>query len=411
MQQTRRRVVITGMSIYTPIGVSLETFWENSLKGKIGYSVYKNEKLCKGKEIVLAKIVEEIRNVASVSKEELGVPAFFALNSAAEAIEDADVDLSQLDRTKVGVCVANAISNTPFCEEVFQESDGNNRGHNIFKKGMFSYIAYEISKYFDVYGTSFVMSTGCTGGIDAIGNSFELIANGQQDLMICGGVEAPISNMTVQSFEAIGALSKGFENNPTKASRPFDKDRNGFVLGEGCGMLILEDYESAVKRNATIYGEICSYASCNNAYHMTDLLNDGEDLVKIIDEAIAEAGIERNHIGYINAHGSSTPQNDSFETEAYKKLFGQYAYDIPISSTKSMTGHSLAAASAIETIHTMMALNHGKIPPTANFSEGSNCDLFYVPNEAIEKEINYALTNANGFSGLHSVLVLSNLTN
>ncbi len=399
-----RRVVITGMSVYTPIGMELETFWKNSLKGVVGYDAYEDDEICEGEKKILGLLPRKKFDLEN--EDEMGRPAYLALNSAIEAVNMANLDLNCVDRQKVGVCIANAISNTPFCEKVYRHPEETYS--NIYEKGMFSFISYEISKYFDIKGSSMVISTGCTGGIDAIGYAYENIREGVHDIMICGGVETPIANMTIRSFEAIGALAKGFEKAPQSASRPFDIGRNGFVLSEGCAMLVLEDFDIAVKRGATIYGEILSYESCNNAYHMTDLLNDGSDLAHIIMKALQEAKIEASMIDYINAHGSSTWQNDIFETEAYKKAFGEYAYRIPISSTKSVTGHPLAAASAIETVHTVLALQNNIVPPTINIKEtDEKTDLNYVSNTPLKKNIRYALTNANGFSGLHSVLVLT----
>lgn len=401
IRMKNRKVAITGMSVNTPIG-GLEEFWENSLKGVVGYNLYENSEICEGEKKILGLLSKD--ESSCENENTIGRPAYLALNSAIEAVDMANFDMNCVDRKKVGVCIANAISNTPFCEQIFRHPE--NTYTNIFEKGMFSFISYEISKYFDIRGSSIVMSTGCTGGIDAIGYAYESIKSGEHDVMICGGVEVPIANMTIRSFEAIGALAKGFENTPQLASRPFDVRRNGFVLAEGCAVLLLEDFNIAMNRGAKIYGEILSYESCNNAYHMTDLLNDGSDLAYIINKALQEARIEIDMVDYINAHGSSTWQNDIFEAEAYKKVFGEFVYNIPVSSTKSMIGHPLAAASAIETVHTVLALQNNIVPPTVNIKETDEKTNLNVPNIPLKKDIRYALTNANGFSGLHSVLVL-----
>lgn len=249
------------------------------------------------------------------------------------------------------------------------------------------------------------MSTGCTAGIDAVGYAYEAIQRGDLDIAICGGVEAPISNITFASFEAIGALAKGFDMCPESASRPFDKKRNGFVLSEGCGILILESLTHAKKRKANIYGEILGYDSCNNAKHMTDLRDDNS-LAHIILNIIRNAGVELSEISYINAHGSSTKQNDLYETNSFKKVFGDISYNIPVSSLKSMIGHPLGAASAIEIVQSLLAITNNAIPPLANYNNrDEECDLYY-PTEVEEKEVNYVIKTANGFSGIHSAILL-----
>jgi len=288
------------------------------------------------------------------------------------------------------------------CEKIFLERDNDK---NIFQKGMFSLIALEVAKQFGASADVFVMSTGCTAGIDAVGYAYEAIQRGDLDIAICGGVEAPISNITFASFEAIGALAKGFDMCPESASRPFDKKRNGFVLSEGCGILILESLTHAKKRKANIYGEILGYDSCNNAKHMTDLRDDNS-LAHIILNIIRNAGVELSEISYINAHGSSTKQNDLYETNSFKKVFGDISYNIPVSSLKSMIGHPLGAASAIEIVQSLLAITNNAIPPLANYNNrDEECDLYY-PTEVEEKEVNYVIKTANGFSGIHSAILL-----
>lgn len=308
----------------------------------------------------------------------------------------------KVNKEKFGVIIGNAISDTPFCEKIFLERDNDK---NIFQKGMFSLIALEVAKQFGASADVFVMSTGCTAGIDAVGYAYEAIQRGDLDIAICGGVEAPISNITFASFEAIGALAKGFDMCPESASRPFDKKRNGFVLSEGCGILILESLTHAKKRKANIYGEILGYDSCNNAKHMTDLRDDNS-LAHIILNIIRNAGVELSEISYINAHGSSTKQNDLYETNSFKKVFGDISYNIPVSSLKSMIGHPLGAASAIEIVQSLLAITNNAIPPLANYNNrDEECDLYY-PTEVEEKEVNYVIKTANGFSGIHSAILL-----
>ncbi len=332
----------------------------------------------------------------------MGRPAKMAVCASIEAINNSFLDINQVNKEKFGVIIGNAISDTPFCEKIFLERDNDK---NIFQKGMFSLIALEVAKQFGASADVFVMSTGCTAGIDAVGYAYEAIQRGDLDIAICGGVEAPISNITFASFEAIGALAKGFDMCPESASRPFDKKRNGFVLSEGCGILILESLTHAKKRKANIYGEILGYDSCNNAKHMTDLRDDNS-LAHIILNIIRNAGVELSEISYINAHGSSTKQNDLYETNSFKKVFGDISYNIPVSSLKSMIGHPLGAASAIEIVQSLLAITNNAIPPLANYNNrDEECDLYY-PTEVEEKEVNYVIKTANGFSGIHSAILL-----
>jgi len=410
------------MGLLTPLGNTLDSFWENSIKGKIGYDRLDGFEELKLKSRVVGRIpeFEFLGNTSDAEKRKrMGRPAILAVNAAIRAVEDAGLDFAKTDRERAGVCIANAIADTPFSESAYLEL-ANSAGEFIYQgnqlplyeKGMFSFIAFEVSAQFGLKGQSFVMSTGCTGGIDSIGYSYESIINDEHDVMLCGAAEAPITSMTIASFDAIGALTQDFNDNPKKASRPFDLKRSGFVLSEGCAVLVLEELEHAQRRGARIYAEIIGFTSNNNAYHMTDLPEDGEALSYLMNVAIEKSTrkIGLDSVDYINAHGSSTPQNDFFETMAYKKTFKDLAYRIPISSTKSMTGHPLSAASAIEIVHCVLALNRGYVPPTVNQEfPDPNCDLNYVPNQAIKKDLSLVLTNASGFSGIHSVMLLSKL--
>ena len=264
----------------------------------------------------------------------------------------------------------------------------------------------EVSYRYGFNGTCCTMATGCTTGIDSIGFAYDQIRCGELDVMICGAAEAPITPITIAAFEAIGTLSTN-NNPPEKASRPFDDTRNGFVLAEAAGILVLEELGHALNRGAHIYGEIAGYGSVNNAMHMTGLKPDGEDLSRAIKIAIEEANITPFEIDYINAHGSGTKQNDINETGAYKKVFGELAYKIPMSSTKSMTGHPLGAASAVEAIVCCLALENNFMPPTINYNKkDALCDLDYIPNCGREKNLNVVLTNASGFGGLHAAMIL-----
>lgn len=311
-------------------------------------------------------------------------------------VKDSKIDLSKIDKNRVGVNIANAVAGTKFMDEEF--SVLTNNGKEVVNPEDISPYAYarsmpnttsnEVSYRYGFNGTCCTMATGCTTGIDSIGFAYDQIRCGELDVMICGAAEAPITPITIAAFEAIGTLSTN-NNPPEKASRPFDDTRNGFVLAEAAGILVLEELGHALNRGAHIYGEIGGYGSVNNAMHMTGLKPDGEDLSRAIKIAIEEANITPFEIDYINAHGSGTKQNDINETGAYKKVFGELAYKIPMSSTKSMTGHPLGAASAVEAIVCCLALENNFMPPTINYNKkDALCDLDYIPNCGREKNLN-----------------------
>jgi 3-oxoacyl-(acyl-carrier-protein) synthase len=256
-------------------------------------------------------------------------------------------------------------------------------------------------------GPCTTLSTGCIGGIDAIGYAYEQILNGDMDVMIAGASEAPITPISYGAFDVINCLSTRNNHNPSKASRPYDRDRDGFVLSEGAGIIILEDEDHAKRRGAKIYGYITGFSNTSNALHMTDLVSNGEDLARAIENALSHANLKPVDIDYINGHGSSTPQNDRCETKAIKKVFGELAYSIPVSSTKSMTGHPLSAASALEIIASLKSLEDNTLHPTINYnSKDEECDLDYIPNVSRKKELKNILSIASGFSGLHSAIIL-----
>lgn len=403
MQQA---VLVTGLGVLTPIGNTLDEFWENSLKNLVGYDIHDDANIQYHEKRIYGKVssFEYLgRSMQDENSSEMGRPTLLALNAAIRAMQDSKINLNDIDKSRACIIIGNAISDTPYCERAYLNQ--LNVDENRYKKGMFTCIASELALEFDFQGEVGVISTGCTAGIDAIGHAYELIRMGEADVVICGGAEAPIANITFSSFEAIGALAKGFEMTPKEASRPFDKKRNGFVLSEGAGVIILESSEHAKKRNAKVYGEILAYASANNASHMTDL-KENDALAKTIKNVLADAGLKPQDISYINAHGSSTQQNDSYETSTFKKVFGECIYNIPISSTKSLIGHPLGAASAIEIAHTLLAINHSIVPPTGNYEvPDSSCDLQYNKNP-IQHEIKYAIKTANGFSGIHSTLLI-----
>jgi 3-oxoacyl-(acyl-carrier-protein) synthase len=417
-----RRVVITGVGVLSSAGIGKETFWENSLTGRSFVTSYKDF----AEFQLRSRIKGSIGNfnchdfcIDEEEKERMGRPTQLAVAGTCEALKDSKIDLHQEDLQRIGVCIGNAIADTPCSERQFldirestlgNKNDGrdldNVLDRHLYFKSMFSCISTEISAKFGFKGNTFSMVTGCTSGIDAAGYAFEAIREGDVDIMVSGATEAPLTLMTFTSFDVVGATSKKSAT-PEKASSPFDATRDGFVLAEGCGILIFEELEHALHRGAPIYGEVAGFATNNNGMHMTDLHENGEALSQTIDMALNEAGIGPGDIQYINAHGSSTQQNDLFETNAYKKSFGHHIYEIPISSTKSIVGHPLGAASAIELVHCCLVLQRNKVPPTVNLdSPDPRCDLDYIPHLSREHDVDAVLTNANGFSGIHSAMIL-----
>lgn len=409
-----KRVVITGIGMISPCGNSKEEFWDNYLSGKSFITAYNEYPEMELKSRVQGKVQNfEDFNYLFSSNEMLrmGKHTRFAIAATDMAINDSKLDLSTENVEKIGLCIGNAIGDTPYCEEQFREINNKKEkkiNKYLYSKCMFSGIVTEISSRYSLKGSGYTMSTGCTSGIDSVGYGFEVISKGLNDIemMICGATEAPITPMTYSSFDAINALTESWDI-PENASTPFDLNRDGFVLAEGCGILLLEEYEHAKKRNANIYCEILSFATENNALHMTDLKTDGETLANVISDALIEAKVLPKDISYISAHGSSTQQNDLFETNAYKKVFENGAYNIPISSGKSQAGHPLGAASALELVCCCMIFKKNKIPPTVNLTvQDPLCDLDYVSGQGRDLKVRYILKDASGFSGIHSAMVL-----
>ncbi len=338
----------------------------------------------------------------------------FALVAGRMAIEDSGLDLKKVDRSRMGVSLANAICGTKYMEEEFALVTDSGKHPidptivrpDLYDAAMFNTPSSEISAQYGLRGICNTISTGCTAGTDSLGFCMEAIADGDVDIMVAGASEAPITPITFGAFDTVNVLSVHNEF-PEKASRPFDAKRNGFVISEGAGLLILEELEHAKKRGAKIYCEVVGFGTTCNAFHMTDLPPEGDAKAACINLALEDAGVKPNEIDYINAHGSSTRQNDVFETNAYKMVFKDYAYKVPISSLKSMIGHPLAAANGIELCVGAMIFERNILPPTINQENPDpNCDLDYIPNVSREKKINLMLKTSSGFSGIHSAMVL-----
>lgn len=413
----KKRVVVTGLGIISPSGIGLEEFWRNISWGVSTVKRVTNFDVSPFHSQIAAQVEDFIpsrfglrENVA----QRMDRYVQFAMAAARMAVEDAALDFSRVDKKRVGVILANAISGTRYMEEEFVRVTNNGKDPidprlvrpDLYDASMFNTPSSEISNFWKLKGMCTTVSTGCTAGTDSLGLSLEMIQDGRLDVVISGASEAPLTPITFGAFDVINVLSV-HNDEPAKASRPFDGKRNGFVIAEGCGILILEELEHALRRRANIYAELVGYGTCNNAFHMTDLPPDGEAMAECIQLALEDADITPDKIGYINAHGSSTRQNDIFETAAYKKVFGDYAYKVPISSLKSMFGHPLAAANAVEFVACALIFKHNFIPPTINQEvPDPQCDLNYVPNIGREEKVDYILKTSSGFSGLHSSLIL-----
>jgi beta-ketoacyl-acyl-carrier-protein synthase II len=413
----KKRVVITGIGVISPNGIGKENVWKAMSSGKSAV------KLVDGFDVSVfnTKIAAEVRDFDPFKlgldhDEVMRMDRYvqFAVVAGQMALKDSALDLSKEDHQRIGVSLANAICGTKYMEEEFalvtddgkKSIDPSKVRPDLYDAAMFNTPSIELSAKYNLKGICNTLSTGCTAGTDSIGFAFETIQDGEQEIMISGAAEAPITPITFGAFDVVNVLS--CRNDwPEAASRPFDNKRDGFVLSEGAGILILEELEHALKRGARIYCEILGFGTSCNAFHMTDLPAEGTAMTNCINLAVKDAGIKPQDIDYINAHGSSTRMNDIFETNAYKTVFGDYAYKLPISSLKSMIGHPLAAANAVEMTVCSMIFQKNILPPTINQEEKDPlCDLDYIPNEAWAKKVNMILKTSSGFSGIHSSLVL-----
>ncbi len=413
----KRRVVITGVGIVSPNGIGNEACYKAMIGGVSAVRRVTEFDV----SLFNTKIAAQVNDFDPVKlgltwEESMRMDRYvqFALVAARMALEDSRLNLNKIDRERIGVSLANAICGTKYMEEEFAlVTDSGSKPINpalvrpdLYDAAMFNTPSSEISAKYGLKGVCNTISTGCTAGTDSVGFSFESIQNGDADIMISGASEAPITPITFGAFDTVNVLSV-HNDIPSKASRPFDNRRNGFVISEGAGVLIVEELEHALKRGARIYCEIKGFGTTCNAFHMTDLPPEGDAMADSIILAMQEAGIKPSELSYVNAHGSSTRQNDVFETSAYKMALGDAAYKIPISSVKSMIGHPLAGANGIELALSSMIFERGILPPTINQEEKDPaCDLDYIANKAREKKVDSILKTSSGFSGIHSAMVL-----
>ncbi|PIC81577.1 beta-ketoacyl-[acyl-carrier-protein] synthase II [Sporosarcina sp. P18a] len=409
----KRRVVVTGIGGISPVGNSAEESWKSVLEGKSGIDTMTRLDQEKFPVSVMAEVrgfnIEEY--VSRKDARKMDRFTHYAVASAMMAMKDANLELEGDLALRTGVWIGSGIGGMESHETQFNTflEKGYRRVSPFFVPMMIPDMAAgQVSIFTGAKGINSCSVTACASGTNSIGDAFEVILRGDADVMITGGTEAPITSLAVAGFIASTALS--LNDDPSKASRPFDKNRDGFVMGEGAGILILEEYEHAVARGAKIYAEIVGYGSTGDAHHITAPAPGGEGGARAMQQALAKAGVEPNQVDYINAHGTSTPYNDLFETMAAKTVFGDHAYKLAMSSTKSMTGHLLGAAGGIEAIFTVKALQEGILPPTMNYeTPDPECDLDYVVNEARKADITYAMSNSLGFGGHNASLVFKKI--
>lgn len=405
-----RRVVITGMGALTPIGNNVAEYWDGLKNGKNGIDFITKFDASESK----AKVAAELKGfdpesvVAKKEIKRIDMFSIYAMGAADEAVKDSGIDLESIDKNRLGVMVGSGIGGLQTIEEQAGklESKGMNKIAPLFiPMAIGNMAAGNVAIRFGARGTCINVVTACATGTNCIGEAYRNIKHGYSDYIIAGGAEAAICKLGIGGFAALKALSTS--DDPSRASIPFDKERGGFVMGEGAGIVFMESLESAQARGAKIYAEVVGYGSTGDAYHITSPLPDGDGAVKAMLAAIDEAGIEPKDIDYVNAHGTSTHINDAAETLAIKGALGEHAKEVSISSTKSMTGHLLGAAGAIETIAAALAVNNDFIPPTIGYKvPDEECDLDYTPNKGVAKTVRYALSNTLGFGGHNAVICL-----
>jgi 3-oxoacyl-(acyl-carrier-protein) synthase len=408
------------------VGIGKDAYWQGIASGRSGLkhlSKVTTSPLYDGFEFA-SQVIGEVEDFdparAGLPAEVCTVDRYiqFAVAAALEAIGDAGFDLAQAGRDRFGICLSTAICGTRQMEAEFVTvTDAGTKaidpaavGPDLYMASMSNTPSVILAAMTGAHGPVTTLSTGCVGGIDALGYAFESIAYGEADVMLAGASEAPITPITTAAFEAINCLSRRHNHRPEAASRPFDAKRDGFVLSEGSGIVVLESLEHARARGARAYAEVGGFALSCNALHMTDLLSDGADLARAMAGSLSQAGTAPAGVDHVNAHGSSTPQNDSCETRAIVAALGARARQVPVNSIKSMTGHPLAAASALEIVACALAFEHRFLPPTINYEvPDPACDLDYVPNEGRPWDGDVILSDASGFSGLHAAMVLSRI--
>jgi 3-oxoacyl-[acyl-carrier-protein] synthase II len=410
----RRRAVITGLGVIAPNGIGKKAFWNALKEGKSGIVKITRFDATSYSSHVAGEVnnFEPANYMSPKSARRIDRFTQFAVAATRMAIEDSYLNIDENNNKKIGISIGSSLGALPYAEfqhAIFLEK-GLNRIDPLLATRLFAgEVSSHVSIEFGVKGPCYTISTGCVAGTDAIGQALTLIRNDVTDVVITGGAEAPLAPLSFGAFCRIGALSQR-DGDPTKACRPFDKNRDGFVMSEGAGIIVLEELEHAVKRNAHIYAEVLGFGATSDAYHMTRAPEDAAGTVQAIQLAMRDGDVQPKEIDYINAHATSTLLNDKIETLSFKKVFGDRAYNIPISATKSMTGHTVGGAGAIETVASALILENQFIHPTINYeTPDPDCDLNYVPNEGIKYDLKIVLSNSIGFGSRNAAIILKKI--
>jgi 3-oxoacyl-[acyl-carrier-protein] synthase II len=411
---SKRRVVITGLGMVCPVGLTVEESWKNILEGQSGIATLTNLET-EGQSVSFGGSVKDFEITNYISpKDAKKMDTFIHYGMAAgiQAIEDSGIEVTEENAERIGVAIGAGIGGLGTIErtaDIFREKGAKRISPFFVPSSIINMISGNLSIKYGMKGPNFSIVTACTTGTHNIGDSARLIEYGDADIMIAGGAEMSTTNCGLGGFAAARALSTR-NDDPATASRPWDKDRDGFVLGDGAGVVVLEEYEHAKARGAKIYAEVLGYGMSGDAYHMTLPSKGGEGAARCMKNAMRNAGVNADQIDYINAHGTSTPAGDQAETDAAKLALGDHAYNIVMSSTKSMTGHLLGAAGGIEAIFTALAIQDQIAPPTINIiNQDPDCDLDYAANEARKMKIDYAISNSFGFGGTNGTILLSKI--
>jgi len=411
-----RRVVVTGLGLVTPVGNSVDVTWSALMAGQSGagsITKFDTEKF----SVKFACEVRDFDPLTFIPKKEarkMGAFIHYAIAASIEALADSNFEMNEAGKFPAGVAenvgtyISSGIGDFWAIEREHSKllNEGPDRVSPFFiVSAIVNLAAGQVSIRFGAKGPNSATATACAAGAHAIGDSFKIIQRGDADVMICGGAESAITPMSVAGFASMRALSTR-NDDPQHASRPFERDRDGFVIGEGAGIMVLEELEFAKRRGARIYAEVVGYGMSADAFHLTMPDETGSGAIRVMQKTLKDAGVRPEQVGYINAHGTSTPYNDKFETFAIKQTFGEHAYKLAVSSTKSMTGHLLGAAGGIEGVFSALAIHREVLPPTINYvNPDPDCDLDYVPNEARKAHVDYALSNSFGFGGTNASLL------
>ena len=412
---SRRRVVVTGLGIVSPVGSTIKKAWGNITAGKSGISKID----CFDASAFSVQIAGQTRDfvvdeyLSKKDQRKMDPFIHYGIGAGIQAVDDSGFEVTEENADRIGVAIGSGIGGLPGIEksnEAYLKGGPKKISPFFVPSNIINMVSGNLSIMKGFRGPNISIVSACTTGTHNIGDAARMIMYGDADIMVAGGAEMATCPLGIGGFAAAKALCSSHNDAPEGASRPFDLNRNGFVLGDGAGVIVLEEYEMAKARSAKIYCELAGYGMSSDAYHMTSPAEGGSGGAKCMQNALADAGLNLTDVDYINAHGTSTPAGDAAETEGIKSTFGDHAYNLAVSSTKSMTGHLLGAAGGVEAVFSILGLYHGVLPPTINYDvPDPKCDLDYVPNEARDKQINISLSNSFGFGGTNGTVVMKKI--